>query len=227
MLFRSLLNEANQRIKKNERVLITTLTKKLAEDLCQFFDKKKFKVQYLHSDITTLDRMDILHQLREGKVDILIGVNLLREGLDLPEVSLVAILDADKEGFLRNERALIQTMGRAARHVNGTVILYADKITDSIAAAMEETNRRRELQEAYNKTHKITPMSIKKELPKTIKKQHKKIKAIEKEIESITPSSFQKLIKKLEKDMKIAAENLEFECAAVIRDQIEKLKEKH
>lgn len=222
-----LLNEANQRIKKNERVLITTLTKKLAEDLCQFFDKKKFKVQYLHSDITTLDRMDILHQLREGKVDILIGVNLLREGLDLPEVSLVAILDADKEGFLRNERALIQTMGRAARHVNGTVILYADKITDSIAAAMEETNRRRELQEAYNKTHKITPMSIKKELPKTIKKQHKKIKAIEKEIESITPSSFQKLIKKLEKDMKIAAENLEFECAAVIRDQIEKLKEKH
>ncbi len=221
----SLKDEINQRINKNERILITTLTKKLSEDLTDFFEKNKIKSVYLHSDIKALDRVDILHHLRSGKYDVLIGVNLLREGLDLPEVSLVAILDADKEGFLRNERSLIQTMGRAARNSNGTVILYADKVTESMKSAINETQRRRQIQVEHNLKNNITPKTISKEIH-DIRKDHRQ--QAQKTLKTITkntnPSQLPQLLKKLESDMKNAAQNLEFELAAVLRDQIEELK---
>jgi excinuclease ABC subunit B len=217
--------EITARIDKNERVLIITLTKKLSEELSDFFEKKQIKSVYLHSDIKALDRIDILHDLRIGKYDVLIGVNLLREGLDLPEVSLVAILDADKEGFLRNERSLIQTMGRAARNVNGSVILYADKTSDSMANAIRETTRRRHIQLEYNKKHGITPQTIIKKVSDIRQDRRDTLKQ---SLDSVThhkkPSELPKLLSQLETDMKNAAKNLEFELAAVLRDQIEELK---
>ncbi len=158
------MEEIRKRVERKERVLVTTLTKRMAEDLTEYYQDLNVKVRYLHSDIETLERVEIIRQLRSGQFDVLVGINLLREGLDLPEVSLVAILDADKEGFLRSERSLIQTIGRAARNVNGTVILYADGVTDSMKRAMDETERRRRLQAAFNKKHGITPQTIVKAL---------------------------------------------------------------
>ena len=214
-----LLTEIKICIDKKERVLVTTLTKKFAEDLAVFFQEKNIKSQYLHSDITALDRVKILNELRQGKYDVLIGINLLREGLDLPEVSLVAILDADKEGFLRNERSLIQTIGRAARHVNGRAILYADKMTPSMDAAINETLRRRKIQEEYNQKHKIIPKSVQK----NIRKEFKEEEVISYEQENIEKSG-KDIIESLEKQMLEAAENLEFELAAKLRDEIDKLR---
>ncbi|MGE4170109.1 MAG: excinuclease ABC subunit UvrB [Candidatus Margulisiibacteriota bacterium] len=219
-----LMGEIHQRIDRKERTLITTLTKKMSEDVSQFLSDQKIKVCYLHSEVLSLDRIDILHDLRAGKYDVLVGVNLLREGLDLPEVSLVAILDADKEGFLRNERSLIQTMGRAARNLNGKVILYADKMTDSMQKAIDETNRRRGIQLAYNQEHGVVPTSIHKKLADIRSEDRELLKTIEKEKQTLSPKTLPTLIAKLEKDMRQAAKNLEFELAAVLRDQIENLK---
>lgn len=223
-----LMTEIRDVTSKNERVLVTTLTKKMAEDLTFYFRNAGIKVKYLHSDIDTLERMDILRDLRIGEFDVLVGINLLREGLDLPEVSLVAILDADKEGFLRSETALIQTVGRAARNLNGRVIMYADKITGSMDRAINETNRRRDIQAKYNETYNITPKSIIKGVREVIEattaaedvenyKTKDKVKFEDVEIYII----------ELEKDMLTAAENLEFEKAAQIRDEIKALKIKH
>lgn len=220
-----LFSEIDPVIKRNERVLITTLTKQMAENLCEFLAEKGVKVQYLHSEIKALDRIDILHDLRAGKYDVLVGVNLLREGLDLPEVSLVAIFDADKEGFLRNERSLIQTMGRAARNINGRVVLYGDRLTESIRKATAETNRRRKIQLDYNIKHNITPKTIHKKLADIRTEDRKAIEALTHSIEKTPPSELPKLIAQLEKEMKTAAKNLEFELAAMIRDKIEALKE--
>lgn len=220
-----LIDEVQTVIKRNERVLVTTLTKQMSEDLTQFLEDKNLKVCYLHSEIHALDRIDILHNLRKGVYDILIGVNLLREGLDLPEVSLVAIMDADKEGFLRNERSLIQTMGRAARNSNGRVILYADVYTDSMKRAVEETNRRREKQLAFNKKHNILPKTIFKKLTDIRSENRDKLKELDAKVaSSVTAEKLPEVLAQLQKDMTEAAENLEFELAAVLRDQIEKLK---
>jgi excinuclease ABC subunit B len=219
-----LISEVSKRIERKERTLITALTKRMSEDVSQFLDEKGIKVSYLHSEVLTLDRLDILHDLRVGKFDVLVGVNLLREGLDLPEVSLVVILDADKEGFLRNDRSLIQTIGRAARNVNGKVILYADKITQSMERAVGETNRRREIQLAYNKENNIEPKTIIKKVSDIREEDRKALKDLEQEKKELTPKKLLLLIKKLEKDMRKAAVNLEFELAAVLRDQIEELK---
>jgi excinuclease ABC subunit B len=220
---KDVLNEIEKVVTKNERVLITTLTKKMAEDLSEFLKEHGIRCEYLHSSVDTLDRVRILEGLRRGDFDVLVGVNLLREGLDLPEVSLVAILDADKEGFLRSETSLIQTIGRAARNINGRVILYADNITGSMQRAIDETNRRREIQKEYNKKHHITP--------KTIEKNIKSI--VDHEINPQIPLDFSKLeslediggyIKQKEKEMKDAARGLEFEKAALIRDEISQLR---
>jgi excinuclease ABC subunit B len=220
-----LLLEINERIARSERVLITALTKQNAEEISDYFFKKGIKVQYLHSDIHSLDRVDILHDLRLGKYDVLVGVNLLREGLDLPEVSLVAILDADKEGFLRNERSLIQIMGRAARNLNGRVILYADKMTDSIQNAMQEANRRRTIQLAYNEKHGITPQTTVREITDIRPDGRKATQVLLEEISlSDSVTSLPQKLAALEKQMQEAADRLEFELAAVIRDQIEELK---
>ncbi len=219
--------EIKKTVARKERVLITTLTKKMAENLSAFLkEEKEIKAEYLHSEIDTLDRVKILEDLRKGKIDVLVGVNLLREGLDLPEVSLVGILDADKEGFLRSETSLIQTIGRAARNVRGRVILYADKETGSMKRAIEETQRRRKLQMAYNKKHHITPQTIKKKIKSIIDFE---IKPDEtgldetflrlEEIEDV-----QRYIRQRQKEMKEAAKNLEFEKAALIRDEIAKIK---
>lgn len=209
---------------RNERTLITTLTKQMAEELSQFLDGKGIRVTYLHSEIQTLDRLDILNQLRDGTVDVLVGVNLLREGLDLPEVSLVAILDADKEGFLRNERALIQTIGRAARNINGKVLLYADRMTPSMAAAISETTRRRNKQLAYNSTHQITPKSTTRtNVP--LRESTPDITRIQTKIENTAPDDLAGLIQTLEQDMLVAASALDFERAALIRDTLKTLKE--
>ncbi len=220
-----LRDEIQIRSKRNERTLVSTITKKLAEDLSEYLQSQQIKTQYLHSDISALDRVKILHQLRLGTYDVLVGVNLLREGLDLPEVSLVAILDADKEGFLRNERSLIQLMGRAARNKNGQVRLYADQQTNSMTLAINETNRRRKRQIDHNITHNITPKSIQKELPKlnptlSIPKLPDP-KAIQNQ-----PSKLPDIIQTLTRDMKTAAKDLNFELAAVLRDQIEELKQR-
>lgn len=221
-----IISEIHERIEKNERVLITTLTKRMAEDLSAYLKETGLKVAYLHSDTKTLERTEILRDLRLGKYDVLIGINLLREGLDLPEVSLVCILDADKEGFLRSERSLIQTIGRAARNANGKVIMYGDHITDSMKNAIEETSRRREIQEAYNQEHNIIPQTIKKEIRDLIRG---------KEVEDEATSFIQKgkkadkkakkkLLEDLEKDMKQAAKVLDFERAMELRDIILELK---
>ncbi|MFC1770685.1 excinuclease ABC subunit UvrB [Candidatus Margulisiibacteriota bacterium] len=219
-----LISEIDKCLNRQERALVTTITKKMAEDLSGYLDEKGIKVRYLHSDIKALDRIDILHDLRVGTFHVLVGVNLLREGLDLPEVSLVAIMDADKEGFLRNERSLIQTIGRAARNINGRVVLYADNLTRSIQAAVQETNRRRSIQLEHNKKHGIKPVTITKKVTDIRSEERETLKNLQQEKENIAPDKLPDLIAKLEKDMKMAAKNLEFELAAVIRDQLEDLK---
>ncbi|HCC68838.1 MAG TPA: excinuclease ABC subunit B [Nitrospiraceae bacterium] len=222
-----LLGEIKKRAATGERVLVTTLTKRMAEDLTDYYQELGIRARYLHSDIDTLDRVEILRDLRLGNFDVLIGINLLREGLDLPEVSLVAILDADKEGFLRSERSLIQTAGRAARNINGEVILYADTITGSMEAAIRETNRRRSLQEAYNRKNKITPKTIKKEITNILSSIYEAdywtVPAVAEEKVEYGDES---IIKGLEEEMREAAKNLEFERAARIRDRIKEIKKK-
>ena len=226
-----LKSEIAKRVKKNERVLITTLTKKMAEDLCDYFLQEGIKVRYLHSEIKSLERIEILRDLRLGEFDVLIGVNLLREGLDIPEVSLVAIMDADKEGFLRSETSLIQTIGRAARNSCGEVIMYADNMTDSMKHAIDETERRRDLQIAYNKKYGIVPQTIKKPIENNLLslvasyRNFEDIVAEEMVDLGIEKKDLPKLITKLEKDMHKAAKILDFERAAEIRDQLKKLRE--
>lgn len=224
------LGEIHNRVSQNQRVLITTLTKRMAEDLTEFLEDNGVKVRYLHSDIDTVERVEIIRDLRAGVFDVLVGINLLREGLDIPEVSLVAILDADKEGFLRSERSLIQTIGRAARNVEGKAILYADHITDSMRRAMTETERRRDKQKAYNIEHNITPKSVKKEIRDIIDGVYKDTPIQEeplvdgKDYEKLDPKQLAKEIKKLEKEMMDYAKNLEFESAAKVRDKLARLK---
>ncbi|MDH4358848.1 MAG: excinuclease ABC subunit UvrB [Candidatus Berkelbacteria bacterium] len=218
----SLVAEIEARVAKGERTLVTTLTKKMAEDLSGYLAEKHIRVKYLHSDVETLERIQILRQLREGKFDVLVGVNLLREGLDLPEVSLVAILDADKEGFLRSDVSLVQTIGRAARNINGKVILYADNITGSMRRALDETARRREIQLKYNKIHGITPKTIEKEIKSIVAEvKSQELDFVEKELSEVDLRS---LIRQKEAEMKQAAEELRFEEAAIIRDQLIALK---
>jgi len=234
-----LMTVINERIKRKERVLVTTLTKKMAEALADYLDEREIKVHYLHADVETLVRSDILDDLRLGKYDVIVGINLLREGLDLPEVSLVAILDADKEGFLRSETSLIQTMGRAARHIEGTVIMYADQITGSMKRAIEEVDRRRKIQIAYNKKEKITPKSIKKpvrtklvqgleteEEASGLNLKQKDIydQMLSIDIDQLLPQDRTVLVKKLNRQMKEAAGNLNFELAIALRDKIKELK---
>lgn len=221
-----LVTEIYKNIEKKERVLITTLTKKMAEDLTKYLEELDIKVTYLHSDIDTLERMEIIRDLRLGKYDVLVGINLLREGLDLPEVSLIAILDADKEGFLRSETSLIQTIGRAARNVDGRVIMYGDNITRSMDSAISETNRRREIQDDYNKKHGITPKSINKEIRDTISVTQvaEELSEYKFESDTITREDINNLIISMEEEMYKAAEALEFERAANLRDEIRKLK---
>ena len=212
-----LLTEIYTRTEKKERVLVTTLTKKMAEDLTDYLRSMGIKVKYMHSDVETLERLEIVRDLRLGVFDVLVGINLLREGLDIPEVSLVAILDADKEGFLRSETSLIQTIGRTARNAEGKVIMYADRITDSMKRAIDETNRRREIQMAYNKEHGITPKTIKKAVSDVIA-------AVTAEEEMAPQQNVASVLSKLENEMRIAAEELRFEDAAKIRDRIKRLR---
>jgi excinuclease ABC subunit B len=224
-----LLGEIKQRAANNERVLVTTLTKKMAEDLTEYLREMGIRVRYLHSDIATIERVEIIRDLRAGEFDVLVGINLLREGLDLPEVSLVAILDADKEGFLRSETSLIQTVGRAARNAHGRVIMYADKITDSMQRAMGETNRRRAVQEAYNTEHGIIPQTIQKrvkELIETTKVAESPVEYKTERIKTMSRGETLELITKLEKEMKQASKLLEFERAAEIRDMIMELRQR-
>jgi excinuclease ABC subunit B len=226
-----LLGWIRERVEQNERVLVTTLTKKMAEDLTEYYSDLGVNVRYMHSDIKTIERMDIIRDLRLGAFDVLVGINLLREGLDLPEVSLVAILDADKEGFLRSERSLIQTCGRAARNINGTVVLYADRITESIKRAMDESNRRREIQVEYNRIYHITPTSIKKNIEDILgsvyEADYVTIPAVaEDEGEYVSPERLDEMIEDLTARMKAAAARLEFEEAALLRDRIGVLEKK-
>lgn len=230
-----LLKEIHKVIQSNQRVLVTTLTKKLAEDLTQFYLAAGVKVKYLHSDIETIERIELLRELRAGSIDVLVGINLLREGLDLPEVALVAILDADKEGFLRSTRSLIQTIGRAARNDQGRVILYADHITQSMAAAMEETKRRRALQEEHNRDHGITPRTVQRKVQQSLS-FYSSPAAVEKEFPEevhssgfeiavdLIPQGIEKRLGELEQEMRAAAKNLDFERAAKLRDQIKTLR---
>jgi excinuclease ABC subunit B len=227
-----LLNEIRRREEVGERVLVTTLTKKMSEDLTDYLLESGVKARYLHSEIDTLERIQIIRELRLGDYDVLVGVNLLREGLDLPEVSLVAVLDADKEGFLRGRTSLIQTIGRAARNVNGKVLLYADKMTQAIQDAVGETNRRRSIQIAYNEEHGITPETIVKgvsdiaellaldspTVPKSKRRRGRK------DVEGMAPSELERLIIELEEEMYTAAEELRFEYAAKLRDEIKDLR---
>ena len=217
-----LIAEINERTKQNERVLVTTLTKKMAEDLTKYLSGMDIKVRYMHSDIKALERMEIIRDLRMGKFDVLVGINLLREGLDIPEVSLVAILDADKEGFLRSERSLIQTIGRAARNTDGKVIMYADELTDSMDRAISETNRRRKIQEEYNIKNNITPQTIKKDIRETIKASYE-VDDSTKSIDIAKEDDLETVINKLTDEMIKFAQNLEFEKAAEIRDKIKEL----
>lgn len=229
-----LLGEIRDRVKLQERVLITTLTKRMAEDLTEYFKERDVKVRYLHSEIQSIERIEIIQALRNGEFDVLIGVNLLREGLDLPEVSLVAILDADKEGFLRSTRSLIQTIGRAARHIHGQAILYADKMTDSMIAAIDETDRRRGIQSAHNKLNNITPQSIVKTGGNSIlqfldfsrRLNAQQIDAVVAHVDEISLEQIPDAIVQLEIEMKKAAKDLEFEKAATLRDRIKKLRGK-
>lgn len=224
-----LIDEIHERVRRNERVLVTTLTKKMSEDLADYLKELGLKVEYLHSEIKTLERIEIIRELRKGTYDVLIGINLLREGLDIPEVSLVAILDADKEGFLRSERSLIQTIGRAARNANGHVIMYADKMTDSMKKAIDETKRRRLIQEAYNQQHGIVPKTIIKKIPDIIRatqaaeEEETYVTKVTKG-KKLTKAELDKLIATLEVEMKDAAKALDFERAAELRDTIFELK---
>ncbi|MFD2679368.1 excinuclease ABC subunit UvrB [Bacillus seohaeanensis] len=224
-----LLGEIHDRIKDNERVLVTTLTKKMSEDLTDYLKEMGIKVQYLHSEVKTLERIEIIRDLRLGKYDVLVGINLLREGLDIPEVSLVTILDADKEGFLRSERSLIQTIGRAARNSKGHVIMYADKITDSMQKALDETKRRRIIQQEYNEKHGITPQTIQKDVRDVIRATHAAEESAvyendQPKLSKLTKKEREKLITSLEVEMKEAAKALDFERAAELRDSILELK---
>jgi excinuclease ABC subunit B len=221
-----LLGEIDNRVKAKERILVTTLTKRLAEDLTGYIQKKGVRCRYLHSEIHTLERVDILRDLRSGEFDVLVGINLLREGLDLPEVSLVAILDADKEGFLRSTTSLVQTIGRTARNVNATVFLYADRVTESMQKAIDETNRRRKIQLEYNREHNITPETIRKEIRKSLSEVVRARKIAQEKLE-FTETEFDRaeLTAQIEKEMFEAAEALDFERAAFLRDQLKELKE--
>lgn len=229
-----LMSEVNFRVAKNERVLVTTLTKRMAEDLTDYFSDHQIKVRYLHSDIDTVERVEIIRDLRLGQFDVLVGINLLREGLDIPEVSLVAILDADKEGFLRSERSLIQTIGRAARHINGTAILYADNVTKSMRLAIDETNRRRQKQMQFNVQNNITPRSVHKRIKDLIDgvynyesaQQNLKAAQVQARYDAMSESQLAKEIQRIEKKMLSAAKNLEFEQAAQYRDELKSLKNK-
>ncbi|HEY3581045.1 MAG TPA: excinuclease ABC subunit UvrB [Pyrinomonadaceae bacterium] len=225
-----LLEECRQRAERHERVLVTTLTKRMAEDLTEYFTEVGVRVRYLHSDIETLERIKILRDLRRGEFDVLVGINLLREGLDLPEVSLVAILDADKEGFLRSEQSLIQTIGRAARNARGKAILYADRITDSMKRAMEETSRRREIQEVFNRENGITPQTIIKPIEATLitasEADYFKVPTEVDQIEDYSPANIEATIARLEVEMRGAAKRFEFEKAAELRDRIKVLRDR-
>ncbi len=224
-----LISEVNREVAKHNKVLVTTLTKRMAEDLTDYMKEVDIRVKYLHSDIDTLERAQIIRDMRLDVFDVLVGINLLREGLDIPEIALVAILDADKEGFLRSETSLIQTIGRAARNVDGHVIMYADTVTDSMRAAIDETNRRREIQQKYNEEHGITPQSIRKavrdliSISKTVEKEQMRF---EKDPESMSRQELEKLIRDVEKQMKKAAADLNFEAAAELRDRMKDLKGK-
>ena len=219
-----LMSECNLRAARGERVLVTTLTKKMAEDLTDYMEKAGIRVRYMHHDIDTIERMEIIRDLRMGEFDVLVGINLLREGLDIPEVSLVAILDADKEGFLRSETSLIQTIGRAARNVNGQVIMYADSVTDSMERAISETYRRREIQQRYNQEHGITPKSIQKEIREVLEISTNE--SVDKKLKKrMSPKEREAMIAKLTAEMRAAAKILEFEHAAYLRDKIQKLRE--
>jgi excinuclease ABC subunit B len=224
-----LLGEIRERTARGERVLVTVLTKRMAEDLTQYYQELGVKVRYLHSDIDTLERIQILRDLRRGEFDVLVGINLLREGLDLPEVSLVAILDADKEGFLRSGGSLIQTIGRAARNVNGRALMYADKVTDSMKFALNETERRRKIQEAYNVEHGITPTSIVKSIDEIMSSVYERdyvTVAADEEDMFRSHGELEAHISTLQAQMKAAAANLEFEKAARLRDKVKQLRSK-
>ena len=219
-----LIGECNRVVEQKERVLVTTLTKRMAEDLTNYLQQAGIRVRYMHSDIAALERMEILRDLRMAKFDVLVGINLLREGLDLPEVSLVAILDADKEGFLRSETSLIQTIGRAARNAGGRVIMYADKITAAMRAAIDETNRRRSIQDAYNKAHGIVPKTIIKDVRELIEITQSESEATRKDGVKMTKVEREREIARLEKEMRAAAKMMEYEYAAVLRDRIVELR---
>jgi excinuclease ABC subunit B len=229
-----LLSEIRKRVLINERVLVTTLTKRMAEDLTEYLEEHGERVRYLHSDIETVERVEIIRDLRLGEFDVLVGINLLREGLDMPEVSLVAILDADKEGFLRSERSLIQTIGRAARNLNGKAILYGDKITPSMARAIDETQRRRVKQHAYNLEHGIVPQALNKSVadimdlgqsPAHAKQKKRKAMEAAAHYGNMTPKAVDQKIRELEAKMQAHAQNLEFEQAAAVRDEIHAMRE--
>jgi len=224
-----LLSEIRKRVLRSQRVLVTTLTKRMAEDLTDYLAGVGIKVRYLHSDVETLDRIELIRDLRRGDFDVLVGINLLREGLDLPEVALVAVLDADKEGFLRSERSLVQTFGRAARNLEGTVLLYADRITDSMRRAMEETSRRRELQVLYNQEHGITPTTVQKNLSSAwgalLEREHFGVPEVGEELAGYrSEKEAAAAVARLEKEMRKAAKNLEFERAAALRDQFAEIR---
>jgi excinuclease ABC subunit B len=223
-----LIEQIRKRVEQKERILVTTLTKRMAEDLTDYLNQLLLRVRYLHSEIDVIERVEILRDLRLGEFDVLVGINLLREGLDLPEVSLVAILDADKEGFLRSQTSLIQTAGRAARHMGGEVIMYADHITESMRKALDETSRRRRLQQAYNVQHGITPQSIHKSVEDVLRtttvadsKGHSFLKDRPSDI--LTELEHEEHVAVLEEEMRLAAEHLEFERAAVLRDELHRL----
>jgi excinuclease ABC subunit B len=220
-----LMGEIRARTERNERVLVTTLTKKMAEDICEYLEMNLIKVRYIHHNVETMERQELIRDLRLGVYDVLVGVNLLREGLDIPEVSLVAILDADKEGFLRSKTSLVQTIGRAARNVDGTVIMYADSVTESMAYAIGETERRRAIQTEYNEKHGIVPQTVKKDVRAIIEiTSRDELAKAEKKGKKMTKADKEALIEKLTKEMKTAAAALDFEHAAHLRDTIAKLK---
>lgn len=220
-----LIDEVKQTVARGERVLITTLTKRMAEDLTEYLQGVDIKVQYLHSEVETLERSDILRDLRSGEYDVLVGINLLREGLDLPEVSLIAILDADKEGFLRSEQALVQTIGRAARHINGRVIMYGDTVTGSMQRAIDETYRRRGKQQEYNQAHGITPQGIQRALEERMRQEEEDAEEKKVDVDKVPESERPQLIKDLTSQMEMAAANLRFEEAAELRDYIDQIKQ--
>jgi excinuclease ABC subunit B len=225
-----LYDEIRKRQQRGERVLVTTLTKRMAEDLTEYYSELGLRIRYLHSDVTTLERMDIIRELRMGRFDVLVGINLLREGLDIPEVSLVAILDADKEGFLRSARSLIQTAGRAARNASGMVILYADSVTPSMRQALDETRRRRSIQQAYNASHGITPETIQKAVTEIFDfgptPAAPAVGRVEEELTGYgTLDDVEAEIRRLEKQMHQAARELDFEAAAELRDKVKRLRQ--